>query len=193
MTNINSNLAQELSYKDQIQQYCEMLSNLINNNTTDANFIVGDINFSAKLLNLDYNLWSNYEIFFKDMVPFTVDNLINNGYSKIISLQTKCNNTLDHIYTNRNDKIVEARALEETLIKIRDLRKVDSNNVNYLIRNHDRYMNCLTSKEVNTTTENFHKMILDTFNSAAPETLIKNKNKKVSNEIKNLIDKKMLR
>ena len=187
---------------------------MITENPNAEVIICGDFNINAKTWSKKEEDKSNYEKSFNKMSSMIKDKLIDNGMILINNKETRNKALLDHIYTNKIDKIesinqddnttsdhsllefsrnMKINKIEETLIETRNFKKIDYEKLNNDIMNNEKYLSTLEEDDTEIIAENIINIINDEMDNQSILRKIKIKEKeekKYTDGLIELIEKK---
>ena len=162
--------------------------------------VLGDFNIDYKILNKCEKDKSNYDKSFSTRINSIKSRLLANNFNQLISVNTRKEKILDHIYTNYPNKIhrsyiEEDSSSDHSFVTIekkmkftedeeefritRDWKKIDYVQLNNNFKNSDKYVYLLTDNDPDRIAINLINEIQYNFELMAPIIKIKiNKDKK---------------
>ena len=194
----------------------KLWDNMMKDKPGTESIIMGDFNINAKIMNKSNNELTEYEKSFIPMIKMIEARLLNNGMKMITENNTRNNTILDHVYTNKIEKIekinidedsmadhhyveiirkMKIDQMEETKIETRNYKIIDYEIINNNIINNNNYIRMLEEEDVNYVAENLINVINEELEAQSKMKIItikeeKDKTNKYSEETLKLIKKK---
>ena len=175
--------------------------------------IMGDFNINSKIWNKNVENLSEYDKSFLPMSKMVKEKILDYGFTMMINKETRGKAILDHMYTNKVEKInsvdidrnttsdhsinsviikMKVNTIEEPMINTRNFKIINYEEINYNIINSENYNKMLTEEDPDVITNDLIEIINKELDKQSKEKKFKIKEKitnKYSQETIHLIER----